>query len=165
MNLDYLLTKSSETFRTIVINSTVKPSRDIDQSANTPAFGTTIDAVTSALMEHYDTETRAYFFDQASEFKMSLSETDPDINFYLAEVSFQDLPESRTRSLFNNLPTSLELTDAQIDAVIAAGRKLLREQKAFVDLKRDLLAEVAVRGEGANYLLDRKIKAIPSLVE
>lgn len=145
----------------ILVNSKVSPGRTVDVSPDAPSFSETIDMVTSSLMDHYDQETRAYFFDKASEFKLRLSEDDDGTEFYMAEVSFKDFSESRTRSLFNNLPTSLELSDAQIDAVIAAGRKLLRDQPSFRRLKRDLAAQLEHTPESSNFNLERKIRALP----
>lgn len=145
----------------ILVNSAVKPSRLMDQSPYAPAIGETVASVTTALMEHYEEETKAYFFDKASEFKIEMAELNPDIKFYLAEVAFEDLPEDKNKSFFNNLPTSLELSEAQIDAVIAAGRKLLREQRTFIELKQDLAAQIQASPEASNFMLEQQIMTQP----
>ena len=144
----------------ILVNSSVHPSRAIDLSPETPAFTDTINAVTDALMGHVEADTRAYFFDQASAFKFQLAELRPDVDFYLAEVSFRDLPDASSRNVFNNLPTSFSLNDAQIDALIAAGRALLREEPEFKKLKQDIQAQLTGEGASSNYVLEQEIKKV-----
>jgi len=59
-----------------------------------------------------------------------------DLKFYLAEVSFGSLEEKSLKSFFNNLPTSLELSESEVNMLISTGRRLLRrapEYRAFLD--------------------------------
>jgi hypothetical protein len=46
-------------------------------------------------------------------------------------VSFESLEEKGLKSFFNNLPTSLELSDRDVDVLIGTGRDLLRKSPEF----------------------------------
>ena len=53
------------------------------------------------------------------------------MKFYFVEVAFESVKSSSLKRLFNSLPTSLELTNKQVDSLIMAGRTLLREHPEF----------------------------------
>jgi NTE family protein len=59
------------------------------------------------------------------------------ITFYRVHIAFSSLPE-KERKFFDGLPTSFALTDAQIDALLAVGPRLLRESSDYQKLLRDL---------------------------
>jgi hypothetical protein len=59
------------------------------------------------------------------------------------------------------LPTTLALKEAQVDAVIAAGRSLLRSAPEFQRLKSSLDAEIKYSTSGSNFELQRKLKFAP----
>ena len=149
----------------ILVNSAVAPQRQMDLSPSSPSVFETIDAVSSALIDSYTEETKGYFFDQASEFKLHVTEHRPDIEFHVIEVSFQAIAENGQRKFFNNLPTTLELEEAQLDAVIAAGRSLLRQAPEFQKLKASLQAEIKGSAEGSNYQLQKQLRNAPLSVE
>ena len=48
-------------------------------------------------------------------------------------MSFESIQAQTLKSYFNNLPTSLELSDHDIDMLIGAGRDLLRNEPRFKD--------------------------------
>ena len=61
----------------------------------------------------------------------SLSRADHPVTAHFVEVSF-DLAESEEeRAYLKRLPTSLRLTDEQIDRLIAAGREILRDSPEY----------------------------------
>ena len=64
----------------------------------------------------------------------------------LAEVGFDHVQTKEAHTFLNNLPTSLELEDDEIDGLIAAGRYLLRNEPSFQAFKRTRNARLA---EGA----------------
>lgn len=145
----------------ILVNSAVAPRRMMDSSPTNPSIFETIDAVSSGLIDSYAEDTKGYFFDQASEFKLQITEQRPDIEFHIIEVSFQAITEDGQRKFFNNLPTTLALKEAQVDAVIAAGRSLLRSAPEFQRLKSSLDAEIKYSTSGSNFELQRKLKFAP----
>jgi NTE family protein len=61
-----------------------------------------------------------------------------DIAAHLIEVSFAQHPDPSERDYLNELPTTLTLTDEQLDRTIAAGRMLLSASPEFQALLHDL---------------------------
>jgi hypothetical protein len=51
--------------------------------------------------------------------------------FHFIELSFESITQPNIREFFNSLPTSLELSDTEVDTLIEAGRQLLREHPDF----------------------------------
>jgi NTE family protein len=147
----------------ILVNSSVKPARAMDKNPESPSISETLDAFTSALIERYTTDTKSYFFDEKSEFEQRIREVDPDVEFYLTEVSFESLEQSDVKTVFNRLPTSLELDDEQIDSLIAAGRGLLRNDKTFKHLKRALNANLVVSEDDSDERLLDKVTRLLTL--
>jgi NTE family protein len=61
-----------------------------------------------------------------------------DINFYLAEVKFDDLENEEEKAYFMKLPTSFKLHPEQVDKLRAVSRRLLSQSEDFQRLLRDL---------------------------
>jgi NTE family protein len=122
----------------ILVNSAVKPARSMDTSTDTPPLSETLEAFTDTLIQNMSLDTKSYFFDDKGNFKQQISSRDAGIEFFITEVSFEAIEEEASRQLFNRLPTSLELEEEQVDAVIAAGRALLRKDAEFIEFKASL---------------------------
>lgn len=123
----------------IMVNADVKPARNMDQSAEKPSIAETVDAFTDAQMKLYNVETLAYIRQRLREDQRQLNAMGIPMKFYFAEVSFASVKSSYEKDFFNNLPTSLELSDADVDRLILAGRELLRndpEYQAFLRANR-----------------------------
>lgn len=122
----------------ILVNSAVKPTREMDLMSSSPSISETLDAFTTTLIESRNSDTKGFFFDKASSFENTINALNSDIEFFLTEVSFESIPSQKTRQLFNKLPTSLELEDDQIDLLIETGRKLLRDDPNFNRFKQSI---------------------------
>ena len=119
----------------ILVNAEVKPERSIELSADKPSVVDTIDAFSNAQIALYNQETRHLMAYKIRQTEAELRERGYDLSFHLVEVSFESLQEKGLKSFFNNLPTSLELTDTEVDILIDSGRRLLRkapEYRAFL---------------------------------
>lgn len=62
-------------------------------------------------------------------------------------VAFEYLPSAEERAYFNSLPTSFKLDDEAVDRLVAAGRRLLREDPEFRHLLEELGGSTAHRGK------------------
>ena len=60
-----------------------------------------------------------------------MQERGHNVSIYNAEVTFESIKTQTLKSYFNNLPTSLELSDHEVDMLIGAGRDLLRNELQF----------------------------------
>jgi NTE family protein len=67
----------------------------------------------------------------------------PDADIYLIDASLSELEDSEERSRLMSIPTNLSLTDAQVDDLVSAASKLVKHDKEFQRLLRDLETEAA----------------------
>lgn len=125
----------------ILVNSSVTPTRSMDNSSDIPAVAETLDAMSEALIQNRNIDTKDYFFSEHNQFEQKFKALAPHLNIYKVEVSFNALKDEKQRRLFNQLPTSLELENNQIDLLIDTGQRLLRESADFKAFKADLEAE------------------------
>jgi NTE family protein len=59
------------------------------------------------------------------------STPDRPLTFHFVEVSFNKLTDDKEREFLNKIGTNYNLTDEEVDRLIAAARKVLRESKDF----------------------------------
>lgn len=115
----------------VMVNAEVKPERSIELSAAKPSVLDTVDAFSNAQIALYNQETQLLIGQKIREMEAAVRSRGYELNFYLAEVSFESLEEKGLKSFFNNLPTSLELSDRDVDVLIGTGRDLLRKSSEF----------------------------------
>ena len=130
----------------ISVNAETDPNYAIDQSADTPNFFQTLNAL--------KLPGRAHSFDVADQLRSSFevwrdevrkrrplprgaaSESGPD--FYFIDVSLQVIADEDERNGFQSIPTALTLDPATVDRLRAVARKLLLESADFKKLVEDL---------------------------
>jgi NTE family protein len=60
------------------------------------------------------------------------------LDYYVVEVTFRALPDVKERQDFLDLPTSFDLSDAEVDRLRDVGKRLLYDSPDFKKLVRDL---------------------------
>jgi NTE family protein len=115
----------------ISVNAEVDPERGIDRSAAKPSVVDTINAFSDVQMSLYNNETRLLLSNKLKDLENSMNARGLNVRFHTAEVSFASIQAKTLKSYFNNLPTTLELSDIEVDMLIDAGRDLLRRDPGF----------------------------------
>ncbi|GAB6048772.1 patatin-like phospholipase family protein [Methyloparacoccus murrellii] len=115
----------------IFVNAQVKPERGIDRSAEKPSITDTIDAFSDAQMSLYNDETRLLIQRKLQELKDHMHERGHEVNVYLSEVSFESVQAKTLRTYLNSLPTTLELSDQDVDMLIDAAATILRGNPGY----------------------------------
>jgi len=115
----------------ISVNAQVTPEPGIDHSAAEPSVSDTINAFTDVQMSRYDNDTKLLLANKLKDLTKAMQERGHTVRIYNAEVSFESIKTQTLKSYFNNLPTSLELSDHEVDMLIGAGRDLLRNELQF----------------------------------
>ncbi len=115
----------------ILVNAEVSPDRVIEKAANKPSISATISAISNAQISRYNLETRDDLRRKIKEFEARAEQHNLPTRFYYAEVEFDDAPTTEASRFLNNLPTSLQLDDEDIDKLIASARMLLRHEPEF----------------------------------
>lgn len=115
----------------ILVNAEVKAKKPIDTTYQTPSMAETAGALTDGLISLYSVDTRALAQAQMQKFQEEAHAAGLDVNFYFIQVDFSALDSPSLLKYFNSLPTSLELSDEEVDNLIKAGRTLLRNSPQF----------------------------------
>ncbi len=115
----------------ISVNAQVTPEPGIDHSAAEPSVSDTINAFTDVQMSRYDNDTKLLLANKLKDLEKAMQEHGHNVRIYNAEVTFESIKTQTLKSYFNNLPTSLELSDHEVDMLIGAGRDLLRNEPRF----------------------------------
>lgn len=115
----------------VSVNADVRPKRSIDRSAQKPSLMQTVDAFTDAQMKLYNLETLSFARWQIGEIEQAMAARGHPVQISLVEVNFEGLTSQSSRDFFNALPTTLQLSDSDVNSLIAAGRQVLRADPTF----------------------------------
>jgi len=122
----------------ILVNAEVKPERSMELSAAKPSVVDTLDALSGVQMSLYNQETKLLLTKKLKDFETEMLKRGHEVSTHIAEVSFESIQAKTLKSYFNNLPTSLELSNSEVNMLIDAGRTLLRKQPGYQQfLERD----------------------------
>ena len=80
----------------------------------------------------------------------------PDADIYFINASLSELEDLEEQARLMNIPTNLSLTDSQVDDLLLAASKLIRNDKDFQRLLRDLETEAA-----ATPLVSQSVDQLP----
>lgn len=115
----------------ILVNAEVKPKKTINATYQAPSMTETAGALTDGLISLYSVDTRALAKKQMQEYEAQAHAAGYNVNFYFVEVDFSALDSPTLLTYFNGLPTTLELSNEEVDNLIAAGRTLLRQSEPY----------------------------------
>ena len=121
----------------ILVNAETDPDTGWDLSQVAPSLADIVNAVTGTQIRRFNLETIDLVRTSFKEVVRKLSTPQHPVSFHLVEVSFDAIQDDKERRWFNRLPTSFALSDEQVDKLIEAGGRLLRESKEY----QALLAE------------------------
>jgi hypothetical protein len=113
-------------------NAALTVFRHLNSATVTKGFiGDTLNAFTDVQMSRYDNDTKPLLANKLKDLEKAMQERGHNVRIYNAEVSFESIQTKTLKSYFNNLPTSLELSDHEVDMFIRAGLDLLRNELQF----------------------------------
>jgi NTE family protein len=121
----------------ISVNASTRKEITMDQSDEQPSLKQTMGAVTGIQMHRYNISTINLMEDSMKKWSGALSTPERPVKPYFIQVKFDDVKDPEEQAFLNAIPTSFNLTDEQVDALIKAGRELLRENPSW----KALLAE------------------------
>src|SRR5262249_51072236 len=135
----------------LVVNAQTESVRAWTDSAAAPDALDVLTAATTASLNRYNYETVDFFRQNLARFVAEPREARchppgdaaaaphcGDVAAHLIEVSFAQHPDPAERAYLNELPTTLALSDEQVDRTIAAARTILEASPEFRALVRDL---------------------------
>jgi len=130
--------KSPRQMVIISVNASTDVEPEMDKSNKQPSLAETIGAVTDIQLHRYNTATLSLMDNSLKRWAQALSTPAKPVTPHFIQVAFADLPQPEQLAYFNRIPTSFDLTDGQVDRLIAAGRELLRNNPDFQRLLTEL---------------------------
>jgi len=140
--------QKTKKFIFIVVNASGFRNTKISSSRRTPSSLKILDATTSIQLEKYNVETLDLLRNKFPQWKQQIikgrcknkaSKDCRKIDFDLIEVNLQDASDKDKKKLLN-VPTSLELPARVVDKLKEVGGSLLRNDKDYQKLLKDIKA-------------------------
>jgi NTE family protein len=113
----------------IVVNAATEPSDKLNMKAVSPDLAGTMSLISGVQRANFETLDLTQRTVRAIHEK--LNKPDHPVTAHFVEVSFDLSDSEEERDYLKHLPTSFKLSDEQVDRLIAAGRKILRESAHF----------------------------------
>jgi NTE family protein len=135
----------------VVVNAETGVDKSPDLKESPAGMLTVLGSVTSTPLSRYNFETmellKSDFKKWGEDIRLERC-SDPDykgdpdkcddIEFYLVEVDFNDIPDEKERKYFLELPTSFKLDDEQVDNLQEIAGRLMKQSEEYQKLLRDV---------------------------
>ena len=121
----------------ISVDAHVNPRTEWALERYAPSLSELLGSVTADQISRYSTDTIDIVRSSYIQWAASVSTPERPVTFHFVEVSFEAVQDAAERKYLNTIGTNFNLSDKQVDHLIAAARKVLhesREFKAFLDL-------------------------------
>ena len=141
--------KPTRRFIVLTVNAATSVNRDIDKTRASPSLRETIGAVTDAQLHRYNATTLDLVSRKLKQWAAELSTPSLPVTPYFIQVSINEVATPERRRFLNRIPTSLSLSDEQVDRLIETGRHLLRKNPEFQRLLADLGSRPTVSDEAS----------------
>ena len=122
----------------ISVNASTDPQPEMGASTKQPSMKETMGAITDIQLHRYNTATLKLMKQSVTRWSKELSTPERPVTPYFIQISFRDVRNPDKRVFFNKIPTSFNLSDEQVDRLIATGRELLRNNPDFQQFVADL---------------------------
>jgi len=120
------------------VNASTEHRPRMDQELKQPSISEAMSATTEVQLLRYNAATIDSVKADLAAWTAELSTPEHPVDSYFIEVSFSAESEQSLRFFLNSIPTSFNLTDRQVDTLIASGEKLLKADPEFQRLMREL---------------------------
>jgi NTE family protein len=117
----------------ISVNAAVENRLEWASKPETPSERQALQSMSQIRMRHHSSDTLHIVERAYNDWQSHRSQGAAAAHFNFVEVTFSAVKDDRERAYLNKLPTSLELSEEQVDKLIGAGRQLLRESPSFQD--------------------------------
>lgn len=115
----------------IIVNAQKTPENPMDRDASPPSNREVLSAVTNTQIIRYNIESRSLLESSVRQWTGKLSSQQQDVNIFLIYLDFDDIKDMNKRKFYHGMATSFSLPNDEVDALIEAGRELLRDSPEF----------------------------------
>ena len=117
----------------ISVDAEVIPEHGLDETAQKPSFTETFEAFSDAQFRLYNDDTRLLLQKKLQDLQKFLQEQGKPTDIFTANVSFSSVQLDSLKSYLNRLPTTLELSEHDVDMLTRVGGELLRSSRGYQD--------------------------------
>ena len=136
--LDSLGSAPAPRFIVISVNASTSPNYDIESTNENPSVEDTINLVTDVQIHRSNVATLELMHNSVKRWSAELATPEKPVESYFVEIDFNGIPQSEQRQYFNQIPTSLSLTQQQVDDLVAVGHELLSSNNEFQRFIKDM---------------------------
>lgn len=115
----------------ITVDAEVEPVHSVDESAEKPSLGDTLEAFSNIQFQLFNNETRILLDHKLEALKKQIEDSGHPVNLYRVPVEFASVHGKSLKEHLNSLPTSLELSATDVDLLERTGAELVRQNKEF----------------------------------
>ena len=127
---------------TIIVNAETKKTREWSILGKIPGIVDVIGASSSVTISSYNFETVELLRRYAEGWSQDMSKRGSLLDFYIIEVGFDALSDEEERRYFQNIPTTLSLSEDAVDRLREVARRILYASKPFRKLIHDLGGQI-----------------------
>ncbi len=120
----------------ISVNAAIKQHFEMNQSDRRPSVKETMLAVSDLQLRRYDATTLNLIHTLLDRWTKDLSTENQPIESWFIELDFNDVESESERETLNAIPTTMSLSDSDVDHLINVGQQILRSDEGFQDLLR-----------------------------
>ena len=139
---DILNLKPVKRFVIISVDAAATPQNLIDQTNQHPSLFDAANAMSDVQLQRYNVSTIDVMKKSMARWANQLSTPKQRVEPYFIQLNFKSIEDNTVRDKLNEIPTSFNLSDEQVDLLIKTGRDLLNSNS---ELKR-LLADIRKDG-------------------
>jgi len=122
----------------ISVDSSGNAGAGLGLSPRAPSIARSIDAMSDIQLQRYNAATLELMQDSLKKWTADVSKPSHPVQGHLVAVSLRDLPDPEMRARLEAVPTGFSLSPEQVDELVDAGRRLLRENPEFKALLQSL---------------------------
>ncbi len=120
------------------VNASTKSVSTMDESTRQPSILTAMNAAAAVQLHRYNMATLELARSEVRAGAKALSRSGQTVTPHFIELEFEDVPKPEIKLLLNKIPTSLNLTDQQVDTLISSARTLLKKNPEYRNLLKQI---------------------------
>ena len=120
------------------VNASTEHKSDMDKTTEQPSMLDAMNAMTDVQLHRYNAASVDKAKESLDTRTTRMSTPDHPITGNFIQISFEDTPQLELKQFLNKIPTSFNLTNEQVDTLIASVRSMLRANPDFQQLLADL---------------------------
>lgn len=135
---DLLKLKPVKRFVIISVDAAVVANNSIDQTNQHPSLFAAANAMSDVQLQRYNVSTIDVMKKSMGRWAKQLSTPQNKVEPYFIQLNFKEVKDKAVRDKLNEIPTSFNLTNDQVDLLIKTGHDVLYQNSEFRRLLRDI---------------------------